>query len=291
MIIVKLMGGLGNQMFQFAFGKYLSLKHNNELALDLSAFKNIRENDGFTIRTFGLDAFNVSYAIASSKEIEKCYLHFKNKRHRIIGSIYRKIYSYSILTEDNYDPLQNNYRNNLYLIGYWQSEKYFKEIKEVLLSEFTLKNHMEPYPLSILSKITNCESVSIHIRRGDYITNKAAFDILGPCSLEYYYNSVKYIAERIVNPIFYVFSDDINWVKDNFRIDYPFEIVDNIGPEIEMSLMMVCKHNIISNSSFSWWGAWLNTNKSNITICPKNWFKIKPVTKYEITPDNWIKLN
>jgi hypothetical protein len=144
--------------------------------------------------------------------------------------------------------------------------------------------------IELAKKISQSKSVSIHIRRTDYVSNPNTRRFHGICDMDYYYKAVKMIAGKVHSSNFFLFSDDINWVKENFRIKYPTIFVDHIGSDAEeLLLMSLCKHNIIANSSFSWWGAWLNRNLSKIVIAPKKWFKVN-VNERDIVPQEWIRI-
>lgn len=290
MIIARLMGGLGNQMFQYAAAKSVSVKFNDLITLDVTEFTDKTQIKDYTVREFGLDCFNVSYEIAPAENIPDCLIERRSVFQKLTSKILITSSPCTIITEDNFHSLKYKPGHIYYLNGYWQSEYYFKKIRSLLLKEFTLKNKIPSSAAGIEGRIRDRQSVSLHIRRGDYVANKVAFDVLGPCSLEYYYNCVNYIKSNVSDPYFFIFSDDTDWVKNNFRIDMPFEVVENITAEVEMNLMSKCKHNIIANSSFSWWGAWLNTNAGKIVIAPKVWFKNQQVNRYELVPPNWIKI-
>ncbi len=290
MIITKLKGGLGNQMFQYAYGRYLSLKYNDNLLLDLTEF-DTRPNDAdYSYREFSLNAYKLNCQAASEQEISRFRLFPRNKRELLMGILYRKIFNYHIIIERKAQLLSGN-EKNIYLNGYWQSEDYFREIRDVLLSDFALKEPLQNTASVWYSKIkAKKQSVALHIRRGDYVTNKNAFDLLGACSLEYYYSAVRLMQKGNADANFFVFSDDVLWVNENFKIDAPFEVVTTNEPATEIYLMSICQHNIIANSSFSWWGAWLNSHENKVVICPKNWYKQTQLDKPAITPEAWIKL-
>jgi hypothetical protein len=174
--------------------------------------------------------------------------------------------------------------------GYWQTENYLIDIKDTILNDFQLKLPLRNELKEIALKISDSNSVSIHIRRGDYAQDKKTNAHHGTCSLEYYQEAIKLITEKIQNPIFYIFSDDIEWVKENLKINYPkYHVEGNKGFE-DMELMKNCKHNIIANSSFSWWAAWLNTNKEKIIIAPKNWLNNPKFDTSDVVPNSWIKI-
>jgi hypothetical protein len=289
MIIVNLKGGLGNQMFQYAAGKALALEHNTNLKLDLLWFNTISKID--TVRTYDLSCFSIpTDSIASAKELKKI------KQKIFLLKIVKKIYpsfSTSVFSEKhyNYDPNFLSFPANAYITGYWQSFRYFEQFAEYIQKDFTFTTPMNIKNQIFSELILTTSSVSIHIRRGDYITNTHANSFHGTTSLEYYYEAVKYIGEYIKNPNFFIFSDDIQWVKENLSLSYPTIYIDHNQMAFEdMRLMSLCKHNIIANSSFSWWGAWLNQNSEKIVIAPKKWFNDSSINTIDLIPKSWVQL-
>lgn len=292
MIIIKITGGLGNQLFQYSFGKYLSLKFNTELKFDV---KTVFNSKNFTNRLIGITDFNVEITLASDNEVKSC----KNFNRGYLARIERKLNQKFPLINRNYiveyptmkiiNELKQN--TNYYFDGYWQSYKYLSSIKIILQNEITLK-HTYPNKIFIdwLKKIENSQSISIHIRRGDYISIKKNFEHYGICSKKYYENAIHYISSNCTNPIFYIFSDDLKWSKENF-IGRQFIFITGNQPSEDMYLMSKCKHNIIANSTFSWWAAWLNQNIEKIVIAPKTWFKesINEST-INLIPKAWIRI-
>jgi hypothetical protein len=185
-----------------------------------------------------------------------------------------------------------NIRDDCYYDGYWQSEKYFKPVENELRNELKLILNLNCENAKLLDDISNSESVSMHIRRGDYITVKNNFRRFAICSLEYYKQCMDLFVNKLNNPIFYVFSADVDWAKDNFKGDQFRFIVYNLDcPDIDLFLMSRCKNNIIANSSFSWWGAWLNQNNEKIVIAPKNWYNGKiNDSAIDLIPETWIRI-
>ena len=187
-------------------------------------------------------------------------------------------------------------KNSCYIKGFFRSEKYFIDIREELLKDFSLNVELNEKNKKMLEQIKNTNSVSIHFRRGDY-TKKRVADKYGSCSVEYYKNASKIIADSISEPItLFIFSDDINWVRNNVKFDFETVYVDiNLAKQgyFDLELMKNCKHNIIANSSFSWWGAWLNENESKIVIAPKWWMKDVDTTSknVDIIPESWLILD
>ena len=180
-----------------------------------------------------------------------------------------------------------------YFDGFWQNEKYFKEFDTELQSIFSMKGRLSTSSIVYEEQIKESNSVSLHVRRGDYVTSKLTNEIHGTCSLDYYQKAVSMIESKIKNPVFYLFSDDIPWVKDNFSFIENKKFIqldDETPPHDEIHLMSLCDHNIIANSSFSWWGAWLNNNKEKIVIAPFKWFNDKSFDVTDLNPKSWLCL-
>ena len=285
MIIVKLNGGLGNQLFQYSLGRKLSLKNNDVFKLDLSDFT--ADNP----RSYSLGEFNIIENFASDEDINKIK---KSGVWKLIDKLKPYCKRSAIKYQGyDFDPNILKLSGNFYLDGYWQSEKYFQDIENIIRKEVALKNPIENKYADLISQIKNTNSVSIHIRRGDYITNKKFSKVYNLLDEKYYQKAVKFIAEKISDPHFFIFSDNINWVKQNLNIPYlkTFVSGDNETKDYEeLILMSLCQHNIIANSSFSWWGAWLNKNADKIVISPDKWFNDKIGNAKDLIPENWIKL-
>ncbi|MEY2701667.1 MAG: hypothetical protein RLY43_300 [Bacteroidota bacterium] len=285
MIITKLKGGLGNQLFQYAFGRYLAEKNNDTLKLDIIG---LQQNSKDTLRFYLLDKFNITAGIANRDEIQKIKnpLGFFSKIFRFLKTkIFRKFYI-------GFEEKLLKLKGNIYLDGYFQSELYFKEIESILKKEFTLKNSLSQIAQKIEEQIHNKgASVSIHIRRGDYITDSSAAKAHGTCDLNYYAQAISKISSSVTNPAFFIFSDDIEWVKENLKVENATYVSNpNLTEYEELILMSKCKHNIIANSTFSWWAAWLNLNINKIVITPKQWRKDMNSDTLQIIPTSWIQI-
>jgi len=292
MVIVKLMGGLGNQMFQYAAGRVLAEKHKVPLKLDVTFLNDRSARENFTFRDFELDCFNYDFEIASHKEIEKFNL-LGN-----LGNLFRRLTrkkSFFHFCEQsfNYNEGFEQLPSDVFLEGYWQSEKYFQHIRTLLMQVYTWKPISDENNLSILNSIKMNNSVSVHIRRGDYIENEFINKFHGICDKDYYTRAISYMNEHLENPVFYFFSDDVQWVKKEFEGLGAFVFIDyNIGihSNKDIYLMSNCKHNIIANSSFSWWGAWLNQNVNKIVVAPEKWFKKADINTSDLIPSQWINI-
>lgn len=292
MIIVKLIGGLGNQMFQYAAGRHLAQKYNTKLKIDIQSFKN------YTLRNYGLNHFNIVENFATSKDL--AYVRFPSDSIFIKASKYvlrsiPRVQSIKYIGEKEFNFQENtlSFLDNIYLDGYWQSEKYFLDIEDIIRYEFSIVNPLSSISQDIAEQIKDCESVSIHIRRGDYVSDPKTNSIHGTTGLEYYCRAIDLILEKTDKPHFFIFSDDPEWACSNIRPATPTIYVrrDDCSKDYEdMCLMSMCKHNIIANSSFSWWGAWLNMNPEKIVIAPKKWFNSTNMNTQDLLPVKWHKL-
>lgn len=295
MIIVKISGGLGNQLFQYSFGRFLSIKFNCELKFDIQTNYHYTN---FTRRSFGLTHFNCDLKQASACEIHKFKCYDNNLLSRLerkivqkLPFINRKYFVQNLYDFQKYIP---SYRDNCYYDGYWQSENYFKSIEDIIRKDldFNFTFRLSFNNKRILDDIKLNESVGVHIRRTDYITVKPNSLLFTPCSKEYYRRAIDFFTDKLSIPIFYFFSDDIDWAKVNFK-DNRFRFIEsNLDcPEVDLFLMSQCKNNIIANSSFSWWGAWLNSNPDKIVISPEKWYNGSlNKNSVDIIPSKWIKI-
>lgn len=289
MIIVKLMGGLGNQMFQYALGRRLAHDIGCKLKLDVSNYSEYRD------RSFQLHYFNIRAAVATKRELDIVF-------GRGLGG---RLFSYvvkcapSLCPEVIHEKGQRFDRSILisarrtYLSGFWQSEEYFRDIAEIIRGDFTLKEPPDPLNAGMLKKIQDCNAVAVHIRRGDYVADSHARTILGTMPTEYYRQAMERMAKQVQDPHFFVFSDDSPWVKCNFDLPFPMTIVDHNPTErahLDLFLMSQCRHQIISNSTFGWWGAWLNISSDKIVLAPKVWFRDEDYDSRDVIPAGWVRI-
>lgn len=268
------MGGLGNQLFQYALAEKMKAL-GYEVRLDISYYSESAEGD--TRRKCYADLFpqlNVEYA--SNNEIIRC------KEQSLLRRIRRKICrgSSSVYMEPGYefqeDVFQFRKWDSKYLIGYWQSERYFKDMKEIIQKKFSLDFLiLNDRNEKLKNHLAEEESVALHVRGGDYL-KKENNEIWGDiCNKEYYRKSIDYMQEHLHNPVFYVFTNDIEHAEQILRLVNVSHIFVDWNSEeegyIDLYLMSLCKHQIIANSSFSWWGAWLNKNAEKIILAPDRW--------------------
>ncbi len=299
MIIVRLRGGLGNQLFQYAAGKALADHYSVPLKLDTYTYSKHK------YRKFELDNFKIDCQIASRKEVHQFtgsnfiarYLH---KRNNFINN--QKIFAQPYF---HYYPGFFQLPSDIYLSGYWQSERYFASIKPMLGQLITPKRQISHQNQKKIEEIKQYNAVSVHIRHGDYVTNPKYNQFFGTLDRDYYLKAISHIRQNTLSPRFYLFSDDQDWVSKEFGDLEDCHAVDiNRGDDsyLDLILMSYCKHHIIANSTFSWWGAWLNFNPDKIVIAPQKRFKLshyqgpEPVylsrdyDEKDYLPVNWIKL-
>lgn len=290
MIVVKLMGGLGNQMFQYAAAKALALEKNSRLLLDTSSFDAVANN--ITKRKFELSCLNVKEDVASPAQIEK--FEKPSLLTRVVNKT-RPYYKKSVYYEPHFHFDRNFFKasSNTMLVGYWQSEKYFTSISSVIRDTFAITGKLSAATVNIFEQASNTNSVSIHIRRGDYVSNPETKRVHGSCDLDYYEKAIDILKTRSGVTHLFIFSDDISWARENIRSSLATVFVDHTDEQHayeDMYLMSSCKHNVIANSSFSWWGAWLNKNEGKNVIAPEKWFNDFPADTKDLYPSTWITI-
>ncbi len=286
MIIVKIWGGLGNQMFQYSFGQYLAnrlsvpVKYDIQLANSLSSFVS---------RDFALSHFNAEAIAATKEEVDKMK-YFQNvhwaRLERKLAQQLPSLFKHHIVEHNSPRPPEIlPVKDDCYYEGYWQSLKYVAPVEKTLRRHFSLKESLSPQALEINNKIVSSYSVAIHVRRADYLTTKD----YEACSIEYYKKAIAYLQERFSGLSFFVFTDDAPWCKENFPGE-EFLVVSGNRHFEDMALMSRCRHAIIANSTFSWWGAWLNENKGKLVIAPEKWHVRHNEKKAGLFPVDWIKI-
>lgn len=295
MIIVSLFGGLGNQMFQYATGKAVALRLNTELQLDLSLLNDRTYRKDFTYRNFELGVFKIKDEVADIQKVREFTPNLWNatewvKQAYKIKRLIKGSHLYCERKKFYYEPQIESIADNTYLYGYFQTEKYFGHYLTEIQAQFQLNHAPNETNKRFIDAMKSENSVSIHVRRGDYLL--APFNLL--TAENYYRKAIEYIVERIEHPKFYIFTNDIEWTMaefGQFDIDKTF-ISNNQGDHsyMDMILMSNCQHNICANSSFSWWGAWLNSNRDKIVTAPKLWFKNSGTENSDLIPPSWIKI-
>ncbi|MGD0999505.1 MAG: alpha-1,2-fucosyltransferase [Candidatus Brocadiia bacterium] len=283
MIIVRLRGGLGNQLFEYACGRALSLRNGAPLKLDLTGY---RDRSYAERRPYLLDRFRIAASEAGALEMKLAHGGRIARALTALAPSRRfRTFSEEAL---HFQPEVAAARGNVYLLGYWQCERYFADCADPVRSEFALKSEPQAESLRLLREIEDCEAVSVHVRRGDFLT-EPGFHV---CDPEYYQGAAESIAKAVRAPRYYVFSDDPAWTKEHLALQ-PAVFVGHNGagrPEEDLRLMRRCKHHIIANSTFSWWGAWLCEHPGKIVIAPRRWFADPKRDSSDIVPASWTCL-
>ena len=285
-MVVGLSGGLGNQLFQYGAGRALARRLNVPLVLDLSWF------GGQKMRQFALSHFRIKATLgrqcswlppAGQALVSKFSRRWAS--HILGVPVWREPHfhyatKFSGLTEP------------VFLEGYWQSERYFGELRKLLLQEFSLR---QPLPAScqpILAVIGNSDAICVHVRRGDYLSNPVAAKVHGVCPVDYYQQGVAELSASLARPHCFVFSDDPEWVRTFLTFPCPMTVVDVNGPaeaHFDLALMAACQHFVIANSSLSWWGAWLGQASEKRVIAPARWFLTSDKDSRDLLPESWLR--
>jgi len=287
MIVLKIQGGLGNQMFEYASGFGIAKKTGQNITLDLSGLNPLPKTPK---RNYSLNIFDISPKFLSRKQLIRFTL---EKRLSKISSLLRKI-GVNIpfyIAEKNVNFNENLFtiKNDTYLDGWWQSEKYFKHVETDIRKMFVFKKLSSEETWKVIKNAEKKDSVAIQVRRRDYVTNPKTAALHGALGPEYYQKAISYIQSRVNNPVFFVISDDSEWVRENIKT-YSEMIFPTVSDHDQMRIMKSCKHHIIANSSFGWWGAYLGSNPNKIVVAPQKWFAGLDCNIDDRLPQEWIKI-
>lgn len=302
MIIVRLIGGMGNQMFQYAAARALSLRRQCQMVVDMSLCADAERVDssGLSLRPFGLDVFGIT-----GEKLDDAFFRrtlWVRKEHRLRRCAMRCLHGLVSCVSDawkigiierkdiTFDKSILNLPANTVLKGYFPAFSYFAECEKTIRDDFTFRTVPDEANAEMIRQISGCQSVSLHVRRGDYVSNERTSQNLGVCSPRYYERAVQTITGAVPNPHFFIFTNDPEYVKTNLKIDFPAVFVThNAGPKSfeDMRLMSLCRHNIIANSSFSWWGAWLNVNPDKVVVAPSPAAPGAGLKDHEFYPPSW----
>lgn len=295
MIIVNLIGGLGNQMFQYACGSALGRDFGLTVKVATDMFDGYRLHDGPEF----IRVFSTSAAVAGFRDMENLLGRWRARPtvRRWLGHDALKLFrGRHFIVEQQFrysQELQELAKRGVYLQGYWQSERYFEKYADALRKEFAFRNTPSGRNAELAHQIRQDVSVSLHIRRGDYANCPKTLAFHGLCEPDYYVRAIEYVRRNVPRFRLFAFSDDPQWVARTLKSLYPEMVVvdHNLGDQShnDMLLMSMCHHHIIANSSFSWWGAWLNSDPNKIVIAPRKWFADAPDTA-DLIPENWIRL-
>lgn len=293
MIIVSLIGGLGNQLFQYALGRTLAEKHQTELYLDVSGFQN------YQLHRYSLQHFRIVEKFMPP-DLER-RLSWSRSRGRLSHWSYqvRRRFDpqrYPVTVSERgfrFDPSVLSRSPPVHLEGYWQSEQYFSSIAEILREELAVRSTASCRNQELAQLMTESESISLHVRRGDYASNPQTLAIHGVCSTEFYERALRHVRSFCSNPHVFIFSDDPEWCRANLNIELPTTYVDHNDAAHnyeDLRLMSSCRYNIIANSTFSWWGAWLNRHPARIVVAPARWFQTTERDDTDLIPPGWIRM-
>ena len=300
MIIVRLMGGLGNQMFQYAAGLRLAMRHRTPLTLDLSFLLDRSRNDNIVFRDFDLKLFEIPEKIASSRQVRRFRRLASPGSRSVCERVEDRLVKRRMFSEESYqlDRRVLELPDNTYLEGYFQNEGYFTDAASIVRDRFRFRNMEDSLPevtKHVAIAIQDSNSVCLNVRRGDYVNNPATNAYHGVCEINYFSGAISHFRDALVNPHFFVFSDDQNWCRREFPEGREFTIVGNehYGPQFfqKFWLMTRCKHFIIPNSSFGWWAAWLAEFEGKLVVRPSHWFKASEIRDVDICPSSWIKIS
>lgn len=297
MVIVRLMGGLGNQMFQYAAGRALAIRLRTELKMDRSYLDG--PQTGNTRRRYELSALNIEERFAGRREAEELRGQGENRWRTALlrlrqASGLTKLHP-GLLRERHFhfNPEYLAAASDVYLEGWWQSEKYFVEAADAIRREFTIRRPLDDPDLDLLREIEAGESVSVHVRGGDYVHRPETRCFHGVCGADYYARCMELASARLRDPRFFVITDDPRWARENIGASPRVTFVDRGSPRAgsaDLELMRRCRHNIIANSSFGWWGAWLNENRGKLVIAPAGWFNAAEMDTRDLLPESWVRI-
>lgn len=289
MIVTRLIGGLGNQMFQYAAGRALAARLGVALKIDLHSF------DTYALRQYDLNHLSIDAKKAGADECpDRAGYSIVRRLGRALGLTPKRTLRVYRERAFGFDPSVLALPDGTYLDGYWQSERYFADQVSLIRRHFTVRTPPSGANVEWLAKISSVNAVSMHVRRGDYASNPTTRDVHGLCAPEYYARAVELMVRTIGTDIeIFVFSDDPDWVRANLNFDYRTHfVIDNdlLHNYEDLRLMSTCRHHIIANSTFSWWGAWLCQDPGKVVISPKRWFSNATQDTADLIPSGWIRL-
>lgn len=288
MVIARLTGGLGNQMFQYAAARALADRLGAELLLDLRAFEHALALRAYTRRAYALAPFKLRARVATPADLRNwpVWVVEIGMRLRLVRPLFRRWNFEPAIT---YDPRVRTLREPVCLVGYWQSERYFIDIADRIRADFTLAQTMSDDNSRLLELARSDRSVGLHVRRGDFVSLNNAAQMHGLCSIDYYRRAISLVRNRCPECRFLVFSDDPEWARAELPLDPSAVFVTGNAerPEQDLALMSACKHHIIANSSFSWWAGWLGYSPDQVVIAPSPWYASPKLDARDLAVARW----
>jgi hypothetical protein len=300
MIVVRLMGGLGNQMFEYAAGLRLAARHRTELKLDLTFLLDRTPRPNFVFRDLDLDVFPIAIEAASDSEVRRFRSLAGDGRPSLLRRAMNKFARETVYIEraPEFDAVVLDLPDNTYLEGYFQDERYFADVRDEVRRRFTLPPAGAAIGVAtraLADRIRADDAICLNVRRGDYVTNPEAAKFHGVCSKSYYDRGVSELRRRGVTGKVYVFSDDVDWCRDAFPEADGFTVVghehDGERFELKLWLMSLCSHFVIPNSSYGWWAAWLSTTAGKLVVRPSRWFRDPGRAAVNVCPRDWIAVS
>ncbi|MBC8152226.1 MAG: alpha-1,2-fucosyltransferase [Bacteroidetes bacterium] len=290
MIIARITSGLGNQLFQYALARSLALRNDTSLCFDLSYYRQAYETD--TVRAFRLDRFDIEYTALNASP----YRYVSKGTRLLPNRTLKPWFEFVKERQFHFDPgVFEAQAKFVTLDGFWQSARYFADYETIIRKELTFNRPTGPVFETYKEEIDGSEHpISLHIRRGDYVSHPEFSQSFGFVGLDYYRAAIAYVIQRLPTARFFIFSDEPDWVSQHLVLDYPHCFVTSTGSDADLDdlqLMSLCRHHIIANSSFSWWGAWLNADAGKLVITPHAWFRNKPDwNTIDLIPATWLRL-
>ena len=288
MVITRLSGGLGNQMFQYAAGRALADRLGAELLLDTRALEHALARNVYTRRAYALSPFRLRARLAAPADLREWPLWVTEigMRLRLVRPLFRRWHFESAIT---YDPTVRKLQEPVCLVGYWQSERYFIDSADRIRADFALLQPLRDANARLLELARSANSVGLHVRRGDFVSLPDAARVHGLCSIDYYRRAIGLVRDRCPECHFLVFSDDPEWARAQLSLEASaiFVTGNESSPECDLALMSACKHHIIANSSFSWWAAWLGYSPEQLVIAPTPWYASPKLDAGDLAVSRW----
>lgn len=296
MIVTRLMGGLGNQMFQYAAARALALRHGVELRVDLSYLEH--QHPATTQRAYALGCFRLDAAFATEDDLRWArYGEPQDLRARLRDVVKTLLRPHRLHVVQQggagFDPRLLEAGPNSLLVGYWQSEDYFRDAGAAVRADLSFRGEPDDETRRLAEAIEAANTVSVHVRRGDYVLDPRTSAFHGTLTPEWYAAAAAEVAARVEAPAFFVFSDDLDWCRRHLRLPHPTTFVERQQPapdHEDLRLMALCRHHVVANSSFSWWGAWLDPRPDKVVVVPTAWFADPSVDTSRVPARGWIRL-
>lgn len=294
-IIVQVVGGIGNQMFQYALGRAIAKRTGALLLLDKNVIEHANQD---TPRNYDLNIFRMEPTFATRADVARYHSHGAGVMGKIVHRLRGAAGAAEILRQYKFEFQSHilDLKPPLYITGYWQSHRYFTDIVDDLRADFAFRDPLPPGAEAFAHALAQPGSVSLHVRRGDYLDPKYA-NFIAPCEIDYYRRAVARVRQLVEQPVFFVFSDDLPWCRAHFDwlegdvrfVEYESAPITKLHAS-DLQLMSLAQIFIIANSTFSWWAAWLAGARAKLVIAPRDWFKLRELKTDDLVPAHWERL-